>query len=99
MTFSAMEKIMPDRSAVRVISRRPAKAALTKTYATKAPPQFERSLVASLRRSGGGCSPLPSPCSPLSQPSLKRRPAFAASSPRLTTAASQSSSGTGARSH
>ena len=44
MTFSAMEKIMPDRSAVRVISRRPAKAALTKTYATKAPPQFERSL-------------------------------------------------------
>ena len=35
---------MPDRSAVRVISRRPAKAALTKTYATKAPPQFERSL-------------------------------------------------------
>ncbi|HMI12588.1 MAG TPA: hypothetical protein VK567_13530, partial [Bradyrhizobium sp.] len=39
-----MEKIMPDRSAVRVISRRPAKAALTKTYATKAPPQFERSL-------------------------------------------------------
>lgn len=44
MTFSAMEKIMPDRSAVRVISRRPAKAALIKTYATKAPPQFERSL-------------------------------------------------------
>jgi hypothetical protein len=39
-----MEKIMPDRSAVRVISRRPAKAVLTKTYATKAPHQYERSL-------------------------------------------------------
>jgi hypothetical protein len=39
-----MEKIMPDRSAVRVISRRPAKAVLTKTYATKAPDQLERLL-------------------------------------------------------
>jgi hypothetical protein len=39
-----MEKIMPDRSAVRVISRRPAKAVLTKTHATKAPHQYERSL-------------------------------------------------------
>jgi hypothetical protein len=41
-----MEKIMPDPSAVRVISRRPAKTALTKIYATTAPPQFERSLGA-----------------------------------------------------
>jgi hypothetical protein len=39
-----MEKIMPDRSAVRVISRRPAKAVLTKTCATEAPHQYDRSL-------------------------------------------------------
>jgi hypothetical protein len=39
-----MEKIMPDRSAVRVISRRSAKAVLTKTCATEAPHQYERSL-------------------------------------------------------
>jgi hypothetical protein len=44
LPFSAMEKIMPDRSAVRVISRRPDTAVLTKTCATEAPHQYDRSL-------------------------------------------------------